>query len=387
MAAFPPPKYVVSVLSGLEVRGAEAWLVGGCVRDILMGRRPKDWDVCTDAPPETVMEFFPNSRPTGLKHGTVTVISKGRSVEVTTFRSDGDYLDHRHPENVQFISDLRGDLQRRDFTMNAMAMTRGGEIFDPYGGKSDIVKKLIRCVGEPDARFAEDALRMLRALRFSAVLGFTIEEDTLSSIKKNAPLTSILAPERIRSELEKTLLSDHPEVVGKMIELGLTGELLKPGVVCNLGRLRLLPKNRAYRWAALCAFLKADAPRDLLCSLRLDSNTVSAASLGCELALNGRINTRLQWKRCLAKLGEGPCLCGAAAMKALYGGDDMRLLREVVRSGECYSLKELQVTGDDLLALGYSGREIGRELQKLLEHVIEHPEENSSTVLRHLAQK
>lgn len=381
-----PPEYVLSVLAGLEAGGAEACLVGGCIRDMLMGRRPKDWDICTDALPERIMDIFPNSRPTGLKHGTVTVISAGRGVEVTTYRSDGEYRDHRHPENVEFISDLRGDLQRRDFTMNAIARPQSGGIFDPFGGRQDIEKGLIRCVGDPDSRFREDALRMLRALRFSAVLGFEIEKKTFDSIRKNAPLVKSLAAERVCTELEKTMLSNKPEILGDMLKLGLVDGVSAPLDPNSLARLRLLPKNRQYRWTAFCALLSMEEPGRFLLSLRLDSDTVKKASAGCALALEGRIKTALEWKKRLAEKGEAVCLCAAAAIKAVYGGDDIRLLRRVIRSGECYSLKELKITGDDLTALGYSGRDLGRALEALLAHVIEYPQDNDRELLLRLAK-
>ena len=198
MNSVRPPKYVINVMERLSRRGFEVYLVGGCVRDLIIGRRPCDWDVCTSALPEEVMSFFPRSRPTGIKHGTVTVISHGSPVEVTTFRSDGEYKDHRRPESVIFIGDLKSDLERRDFTINALAMPLSGEILDNFGGRKDIENKLIRCVGEPEKRFDEDALRMLRAFRFSAVLGFEIEQDTLDAIKIKAHLSKELAKERIR---------------------------------------------------------------------------------------------------------------------------------------------------------------------------------------------
>lgn len=221
MENITPPKYVRQVLRSLQARGYVAYLVGGCVRDMALGVRPHDWDICTSALPEQVMAVFPGARPTGLKHGTVTVRVNSRSVEVTTFRSEENYTDHRHPETVRFVGELTTDLSRRDFTVNAMALSPDGLLMDPFGGLADLERRCIRCVGSPELRFEEDALRMFRALRFSARLDFTIEESTLAAIEKKAHLASALAAERIRDEVEKTLLTLRPDTVGLMQRLGL----------------------------------------------------------------------------------------------------------------------------------------------------------------------
>ena len=171
MALITPPKYVRQVLTTLQARGHLAYLVGGCVRDMLMGVHPHDWDVCTSALPGQVMEIFPKTLPIGIRHGTVTVVIESRQVEVTTFRSEGSYSDHRHPDAVSYVGDLNTDLSRRDFTMNAIALPPDGLVADPFGGVQDIRDKIIRSVGDPDRRFEEDALRMFRALRFSATPG------------------------------------------------------------------------------------------------------------------------------------------------------------------------------------------------------------------------
>ena len=190
MEAISPPKYVRTVLVTLQSRGHLAYLVGGCVRDILLGVHPQDWDVCTSALPEQVLELFPKCITTGIRHGTVTVCVNSRQVEVTTFRSEGSYLDHRHPDAVSFVGDLNADLSRRDFTMNAIALPPDGLLADPFGGVDDISNRIIRCVGVPERRFEEDALRMFRALRFSARLGFEIEAQTISAIAVKAPLAA-----------------------------------------------------------------------------------------------------------------------------------------------------------------------------------------------------
>ena len=202
---FNIPPGVLNVLSVLNSAGFEAWLVGGCVRDHLMGLPPKDFDVATNATTDRVIEAFAGFRviETGIKHGTVTVISDRIPVEVTTYRVDGDYSDGRHPDSVEFTSDIRDDLSRRDFTINAMAYSPSECYLDLFGGVDDLKDKIIRCVGEPDKRFGEDALRILRALRFASVYDFAIEPATASALRKKAPDLKHVAGERIREELRK----------------------------------------------------------------------------------------------------------------------------------------------------------------------------------------
>jgi tRNA nucleotidyltransferase (CCA-adding enzyme) len=202
------PEYVNVVLDGLWNAGFQAYPVGGCVRDRLLGREPGDWDVCTSARPEQTQAVFSHMRliETGLRHGTVTVMSQGKPVEVTTFRTESGYGDNRHPDQVDFVEELAQDLARRDFTVNAMAYDRDGSVIDLYGGRDDLAAGLIRCVGEPERRFSEDALRMLRALRFAARLGFSIEEETARAIHENRHRLQSISPERILSELRGLLV-------------------------------------------------------------------------------------------------------------------------------------------------------------------------------------
>ena len=197
------------VLHRLEAAGHEAYLVGGCVRDLLRGVTPHDCDITTSARPEEVLALFEGfAIPTGLQHGTVTVREGGEHFEVTTFRADGVYSDHRRPDSVTFSESLQEDLQRRDFTVNAMAMDLRGQLHDLHGGAEDLKKGIIRCVGEPRKRFEEDALRIMRGLRFAAVLGFAIEEETAAAMERCAPLLRHIAAERLREEMEKLLLGD-----------------------------------------------------------------------------------------------------------------------------------------------------------------------------------
>ena len=391
MENIAPPKYVRQVLRGLQARGHVAYLVGGCVRDMALGVRPHDWDICTGALPEQVMEVFPGALPTGLKHGTVTVRINSRSVEVTTFRSEENYADHRHPETVRFVGELTTDLSRRDFTINAMALSPDGLIMDPFGGLTDLEHRCIRCVGSPELRFEEDALRMFRALRFSARLDFTIEEATLAAIGKKAHLASALAAERIRDEVEKTLLTPRPETVGLMQHLGLLDVFLcaRADALPELKLLTKLPRKALDRWMALCVILRRrgliSSVEDFLTALRLDSRTIRCCTDGAALLEGRKPRGAPEWKRLLRRWGVDTVSCAARCRDALDGGSSSRELKSVLKSGECFSMKHLAVSGDDLTALGLKGRELGEMLNFLLYYVIEYPENNRRELLLSLA--
>ena len=391
MENIAPPKYVRQVLRSLQARGHVAYLVGGCVRDMALGIRPHDWDICTGALPEQVMEVFPGALPTGLKHGTVTVRINSRSVEVTTFRSEENYADHRHPETVRFVGELTTDLSRRDFTINAMALSPDGLIMDPFGGLTDLEHRCIRCVGSPELRFEEDALRMFRALRFSARLDFTIEEATLAAIGKKAHLASALAAERIRDEVEKTLLTPRPETVGLMQHLGLLDGFLcaRADALPELKLLTKLPRKALDRWMALCVILRRrgliSSVEDFLTALRLDSRTIRCCTDGAALLEGRKPRGAPEWKRLLQRWGVDTVSCAARCRDALDGGSSSRELKSVLKSGECFSMKHLAVSGDDLTALGLKGRELGEMLNFLLDYVIEYPENNRRELLLSLA--
>ena len=391
MENISPPKYVRQVLRSLQARGHVAYLVGGCVRDMALGVRPHDWDICTSALPEQVMEVFPGALPTGLKHGTVTVRINSRSVEVTTFRSEENYVDHRHPETVRFVGELTTDLSRRDFTINAMALSPDGLLMDPFGGLTDLEHRCIRCVGSPELRFEEDALRMFRALRFSARLDFTIEEATLAAIGKKAHLASALAAERIRDEVEKTLLTPRPETVGLMQHLGLLDVFLcaRADALPELKLLTKLPRKALDRWMALCVILRRrgliSSVEDFLTALRLDSRTIRCCTDGAALLEGRKPRSTPEWKRLLRRWGVDTVSCAARCRDALDGGSSSRELKSVLKSGECFSMKHLAIGGDDLTALGLKGRELGEMLNFLLDYVIEYPDNNRRELLLSLA--
>ena len=391
MENIAPPKYVRQVLRSLQARGHVAYLVGGCVRDMALGVRPHDWDICTGALPEQVMEVFPGALPTGLKHGTVTVRINSRSVEVTTFRSEENYADPRHPETERVVGELTTDQSRRDFTINAMALSPDGLIMDPFGGLTDLEHRCIRCVGSPELRFEEDALRMFRALRFSARLDFTIEEATLAAIGKKAHLASALAAERIRDEVEKTLLTPRPETVGLMQHLGLLDGFLcaRADALPELKLLTKLPRKALDRWMALCVILRRrgliSSVEDFLTALRLDSRTIRCCTDGAALLEGRKPRGAPEWKRLLRRWGVDTVSCAARCRDALDGGSSSRELKSVLKSGECFSMKHLAVGGDDLAALGLKGRELGEMLNFLLDYVIEYPENNRRELLLSLA--
>ncbi|MDR1700078.1 MAG: CCA tRNA nucleotidyltransferase, partial [Lachnoclostridium sp.] len=213
------PEGAERIISRLEADGYEAFVVGGCVRDMLMGRVPEDWDITTSASPMQIKELFRRTIDTGLRHGTVTVMDGNVGYEVTTYRVDGVYEDYRHPQKVTFTKNLHEDLKRRDFTINAMAYNPRSGIVDLYGGQEDIASKIIRSVGNAKERFSEDALRMLRAVRFAGQLGFSIEEQTFRSICELAPLIRHISKERIRVELSKLLISDGSDCFRLIEEL------------------------------------------------------------------------------------------------------------------------------------------------------------------------
>ena len=375
MNTIQPPKYVIHILNTLERSGYEARLVGGCVRDTLLHRRPNDWDVATAAAPEAVTELFERTVPTGIRHGTVTVLYGGSACEVTTYRVEGAYSDHRRPDSVRFTSRLEEDLSRRDFTINAMAMDASLAITDPFGGREDLSRRLIRCVGDARERFTEDALRMLRAVRFAAQLDFALDSAALEAIAGCAPLCSALSPERVAAELRAVLASRDPDMVWLMADLGLLNAWLTPrkGERTHLGAL-----PRCARLAHFCSDLSRcgsiTSTDTFLRSLRMDTRSVKTCSAAAEILASGSRD----YKRLLRDYGEDAVL--AAYPKS-------RRLSAVLRSGECWSLASLAITGGELAALGYAGRELGEELRRLLEHVIDCPEDNRPEILCKLASE
>lgn len=358
-----------AILQTLERAGFEARYVGGCVRDTLLGRPVHDWDIASQALPEDVLRLFPRCVPTGLQHGTVTVLLDGTSAEVTTYRLDGAYHDSRHPDGVRFVRSLADDLARRDFTINAMAMDLSGTITDLFGGREDLARGVIRCVGDAETRFREDALRMLRARRFAAQLGFALEAGTEAAIGRCAGLCAALSRERVREEAEKTLLSDRPALFGRMLEEGLLAACLAPQRA-DFSALSGLPRTPEARWTGAklaCPALQPEA-------FRLPARLCRLVTLTAATWQEGR--TELGWKRLIAAHG-----WEIARLQADMQRTDA--VRQIESRGDCVTLRQLAVTGADLPQL--RGRDVGQMLQLLLAYVLEHPAENRKAHLLSLA--
>lgn len=380
---FRIPPQILYILQTLEQAGHAAYLVGGCVRDYLLGKAPDDFDICTSAMPEETMGLFARCIPTGIAHGTVTVLYDGMQAEVTVFRRESAYSDHRHPDGVEFTSDLTEDLSRRDFTINAMAMDRQGNLHDPWGGQADLQAGILRCVGDPEKRLREDALRMLRGLRFSAQLGFSIEENTLRAIIKNAPYCRYVAAERIQVELTKTLLSDRPQTVGSMIAAGLLERFIPAYVTGDLSTLSYIAPQKHLRYARLLYLLNVCDAEQVLRELRMDKVTVRAVSRGVAAAKASLPETVTDMKQLMSREDEltVDCVCACGAWVRLT------VLRDgIPASGEPYLMRHLAVTGSDLMRLGIKGSTTGTVLRRLLDAVIEDPALNEKETLLKMAK-
>lgn len=379
---FRIPPQILYILQTLEQAGHAAYLVGGCVRDYLLDKTPDDFDICTSAMPEETMGLFARCIPTGIAHGTVTVLYDGMQAEVTVFRRESAYSDHRHPDGVEFTSDLTEDLSRRDFTINAMAMDRQGNLHDPWGGQADLQAGILRCVGDPEKRLREDALRMLRGLRFSAQLGFSIEENTLRAIIKNAPYCRYVAAERIQVELTKTLLSDRPQTVGSMIAAGLLERFIPADITGDLSTLSYIAPQKHLRYARLLYLLNGCDAEQVLRELRMDKVTVRAVSRGVAAAKAGLPETVTDMKQLMSREDEltVDCVCACGAW------DRLTVLRDgIPASGEPYLMRHLAVTGSDLMRLGIKGSTTGTVLRRLLDAVIEDPALNEKETLLKMA--
>ena len=384
------PSDVKTILDTLRAAGHEAYAVGGCVRDTLMGRTPNDWDVCTDALPEETARAFAGRRTidTGVKHGTLTVLVRGVPYEITTYRTDGAYTDHRRPDSVTFVRDLKEDLSRRDFTVNAMAADERG-IRDLYGGREDIARRLIRCVGDPDTRFGEDALRILRAARFASVLDFSIEEGTLRSMLKNLDLLRGVSRERVYAELKKLVCG--PGVYRVIGEAWPVIALCLPGArpPREAEPLPRLPEDPALRLGYLLRPLGKDGAEKAMRSLKCDN-----AALARVRALAGEEEGRVPGSlpamlRLLSRAGETGARDALACEKAAGtpGADGAEaLLREALPL--CWSPGRLKARGSDLMEAGWpAGKQLGDELGRLLSLVMDGKIPNEREALLAQARK
>ncbi|MCX7614611.1 MAG: hypothetical protein N2Z65_02500 [Clostridiales bacterium] len=389
MTEFALPQYVRQTINKLESNGFCTYIVGGCVRDLLLKRKPLDYDIATSALPENIIRYFPSSYPTGLKHGTVTVIVKGHPLEITTFRTDGIYSDGRRPDQVVFASDILEDLKRRDFTINAIAWSEKEGLIDPFCGCDDLSKKIIRCVGEPTERFFEDSLRILRAWRFSATLGFNIEQKTVEAALKLKDRLGAVSAERVHSELCKILLSKHLEILLDLINKGFLikyGLKNTPNTLISLSKIENDLIIRSVTFAVLLEQNKSIERADTFLSLlRFDKRTVSLTRLVRKIKISFEVPFEI--KLGIAKYGLDAVLCAASIFFMETGVNAPQKVRVIANSGECLTLSQLQITGDDLMQKGFpEGREIGILLNKLLLHVLSHPEDNQTEKLTNLAE-
>lgn len=378
------PDQVNFVLSRLESAGYHAYAVGGCVRDHLMGRIPGDYDVTTSAKPEQMLEVFSDCRvvETGLKHGTVTVVKDGMNIETTTYRIDGTYDDGRHPDSVTFTDKLSDDLMRRDFTINAMAYSPKRGVADLFGGRADLDAGIIRCVGCARDRFSEDGLRILRALRFASVLGFTLERECDDAVRGLTPLLEKISRERIYAELTKLLcgkgaagiLSSYPEVISYVLP-----ELSAENVSDAAGRIGRLGTDgdANLRYSLLFSDIPYNAAQDAVNSLKTSRDEKSEI-LGLLKYRGALSESRDDYaiKKLISQTDDSfprklALFLSARGEITPYEAEEIiRRSCETVSRVECRSLSMLAINGNDLGALGYCGREIGETLVQLLDGVM-----------------
>lgn len=380
------PQDVLSCISTLEAAGYKAYAVGGCVRDHLLGRKPADYDLCTDATPEQMCQLFSQHElvRNGEKHGTIGVVLSKKLYEITTFRTEGGYSDTRHPDWVEFVTDLKQDLARRDFTVNAIAYSPAEGFVDPFGGQQDLKNKVLRAVGEPEVRFREDALRILRGVRFAVRFDLTPEENTLSAMERCAPLMENLARERVCSELCKLLplisetqMGQYRTVITQVIP-ALGSAPLYDAAARVVG---LTPPELPVRLAALLYLLGEEMAENILRQLRV-SNVLRERTLGLiRLLVTPLSGDKKQLRHLAGQLGNealGQAIALQKAVAQAQGQDttDLEmadlLLHTIQRDGSCLSVKDLTITGSDLLSLGAQpGPHIGKCMQSLLSLVQE----------------
>ena len=434
------PEKVNTIIQTLQEHGYEAYAVGGCVRDSLLGREPGDWDITTSASPDETKKLFARTVDTGIEHGTVTVLLGKEGFEVTTYRIDGKYEDSRHPTEVIFTRNLREDLLRRDFTINAMAYNDTEGIVDIFGGMDDLKRKIIRCVGNARERFGEDALRIMRGVRFAAQLGFSLEKETKEAMTELAPTLEKISAERIQTELVKLLVSDSPELIREAYHLGVTAvilpefdEMMRTGqetkyhrydvgehtvqAVCNVPPDKVLRLTMLLHDVAKPEMKTVDADgtahfkghdirggqkaKEILRRLKFDNDTIHKVTklvrwhdyrMPAE-----KKNVRKAMSKISAELFPMYLLVKRADILAhsMYRREEelenlsglQKCYEEIVADHECVSLKQLAVTGTDLIGIGMKpGKQIGEVLNELLRIVLEYPEFNNKEHLLRFVQ-
>ena len=385
------PEAVEEIITRLNDHGYEASAVGGCVRDSLLGRKPEDWDITTSARPEQVKAIFRRTIDTGIAHGTVTIMVDKVGYEVTTYRIDGEYEDGRHPKEVQFTSNLIEDLKRRDFTINAMAYSSQNGIVDAFGGVEDLKSGLIRCVGNPIDRFTEDALRILRAVRFSAQLGFEIEPATYEAIRVIAPNLMNVSKERILAELSKLLTSAHPNRIRMVYETGMA-----PFISADFTDLSFplpvidprLPDKKHLRWAAFLQNETEEKAGRILKQLKSDNDTINRVKVLLRFIKTPLTPQKAELRKIMSQMTPELYDDLLVLRNVDPSGEITRLSREIRCAGDCLSLKQLAVSGRDLMDAGIQpGKKVGEALNALLGMVLEHPEYNQKETLIEAALK
>lgn len=391
---FNIPANAAYILSELYKNGFEGYIVGGCVRDHLLGKQPKDWDITTNALPDRIKEIFDGKSKshtvdTGIQHGTVTVIIDHIGYEVTTYRIDGEYKDSRHPESVIFTDRINDDLARRDFTMNAIAYAPEKGFVDPYGGITDISNGLIRAVGTPADRFDEDALRIMRALRFSAQLGFSIEDATYAALEQKIPLLKNISTERIRDEFTKLIMTDKPGLVKTLWELGIT-KIFMPKAVYRDQLPALLDASLCSLPLRLALILEKTADTDItkmLKALTFDGDTARTANtiINSPPVIQG---DAYSIRRLINRTGPdiSPLAVDYQSLVMDWGPEktsDIRAMHDlVIENGDCCAIGGLAINGKDLISAGIpKGKAIGEMLEKALDAVMHDPELNTKDKL------
>ncbi len=382
---FNIPEYICRCIDTIEQTGHEAWCVGGAVRDLCMGLVPHDFDIATSAECHFAAALFPKAVMTGEKHGTFTAVINSVPVEITTFRVDGEYRDNRHPDTVAFVRNLDEDLKRRDFTVNAMAYHPNRGLRDPFSGLEDISKRTLRAVGNPDRRFKEDALRILRLFRFAAQLDFNIDNITLKAAFGNMPLLKNISAERIYSELKKVLLSVRPDKALPLFEYGMEFiGLPRFGIERNFCSL---PTDVAVRAAALCYLANADTAA-VMHNLKADKKTAKAAVVFNNYIKKGVTSDFTEFKRQFSAMPPDKWEQLSCALKILRGMDSVYIKeysRRIIDENHPFCISDLAISGETLKKIGFSGSNIGAELEKLLELCIENPALNNSEKLAEIA--
>ena len=401
------PKGAEFIIRSLEKSGFEAYIVGGCVRDAVLGREPEDWDITTSARPEEVKSIFRTTVDTGIEHGTVTVLlpkdetgEEVRSFELTTFRIDGEYEDSRHPKRVSFTSSLTEDLARRDFTINAMAYHMDMGLIDPFSGMIDLENKTLRAVGKAEERFKEDALRMMRGIRFSAQLNFSLEEDCFMGMRKLKENLGKVSKERIAVELWKLLASEHPEKVEMLFSTGLSPYITRDFPKIGEAGIPILipeaPKEKILRFGLFLRNVPMYAGK-ILRELKLDRMTIDGASRFAKLFSENEVENPYALRKRIASDGMKMTWDFYAMQEAILKKKEnteldriylavlqerVEWLKEIEKRQDCVSFSEMQLGGKDLISLGVSpGKALGELLHYAFDYVLHYPSENDKEKL------